>query len=108
MGIVPTIILFVFVAWVNVINSKYLIESNDGIRKRVVPAHRSSRNIHNDYGNLMFEVALYTPFLCSCGVILDITFSFSFSLLLYGESSSEQSFFVSLSPPMVDRCDGQH
>lgn len=81
MGIVPTIIMFAFVAWVNVINSKYLIESNDGIRKHVVPVHHSNRVISNDYGNLMFQVC----FLCivlffSYGETLAITPSFSFSL----------------------------
>lgn len=59
MGIIPTILLFVFVAWVNVINSKFLIESSSGIRKRVVPMHHSSRVIHNDYGNLMYQVSLF-------------------------------------------------
>ena len=56
MGIIPTICIFLAVTWANVINTKYLISANDGLKKRNLQI-RNGLVIENDYANLMYQVA---------------------------------------------------
>ena len=56
MGIIPTICIFLAVTWANVINTKYLISANDGLKKRNLQ-FRNGLVIENDYANLMYQVA---------------------------------------------------
>ena len=56
MGIIPTICIFLAVTWANVINTKYLISANDGLKKRNLQI-RNGLDIENDYANLMYQVA---------------------------------------------------
>ena len=56
MGIIPTIFIFLAVTWANVINTKYLISANDGLKKRNLQI-RNGLVIENDYANLMYQVA---------------------------------------------------
>ena len=56
MGIIPTICIFLAVTWANVINTKYLISANDGLKKRNLQI-RHGLVIENDYANLMYQVA---------------------------------------------------
>lgn len=56
MGIIPTICIFLVVTWANVINTKYLISANDGLKKRNLQI-RNGLVIENDYANLMYQVA---------------------------------------------------
>lgn len=56
MGIIPTICIFLAVTWANVINTKYLISANDGLKKRSLQI-RNGLVIENDYANLMYQVA---------------------------------------------------
>lgn len=37
MGIIPSLIVFFLVTIANIINTRYLIEANDGIKKRALP-----------------------------------------------------------------------
>lgn len=55
MGIIPTIIAFLLVTWANVINTKYLIDANEGLKKRNLQVH-NGMVIENDYANLMYQV----------------------------------------------------
>ena len=67
MGIIPTICIFLAVTWANVINTKYLISANDGLKKRNLQIRnglkkrnlqiRNGLVIENDYANLMYQVA---------------------------------------------------
>ena len=53
MGIIPTIVAFLLVTWANVINTKYLIDANEGLKKRNL---HNGMVIENDYANLMYQV----------------------------------------------------
>ncbi len=55
MGIIPTIVAFLLVTWANVINTKYLIDANEGLKKRNLQVH-NGMVIENDYANLMYQV----------------------------------------------------
>lgn len=55
MGIIPTIVVFLLVTYANVINTKYLIDANDGLKKRKLQV-RNGMVIENDYANLMYQV----------------------------------------------------
>lgn len=55
MGIIPTLIVFFLVTAANIINTRYLIESNDGLKRRQLPT-RDGLKIDNDYANLMYQV----------------------------------------------------
>ena len=55
MGIIPTIVAFLLVTWANVINTKYLIDANEGLKKRNLQV-RNGMVIENDYANLMYQV----------------------------------------------------
>ena len=56
MGIIPTICIFLAVTWANVINTKYLISANEGLKKRNLQI-RNGLVIENGYANLMYQVA---------------------------------------------------
>ena len=51
MGILAASILFFFMAWINLVNAKYLIEATDAIRKKVMNVDKQELNITNDYGS---------------------------------------------------------
>mgnify|MGYP000085416240 CR=1 FL=1 len=57
MGIIPTLIVFFLVTIANIINTRYLIEANDGLKKRSLPT-KGGLKIDNDYANLMYQVSL--------------------------------------------------
>ena len=55
MGIIPTIIVFFLVTVANIINTRYLIESNEGLKRRQL-SMKEGLKIDNDYANLMYQV----------------------------------------------------
>lgn len=55
MGIIPTIVVFFLVTVANIINTRYLIESNEGLKRRQLPM-KDGLKIDNDYANLMYQV----------------------------------------------------
>ena len=55
MGIIPSLIVFFLVTIANIINTRYLIEANDGIKKRALPM-KSGFKIDIDYANLMYQL----------------------------------------------------
>lgn len=58
MGILAATVLFFFMAWVNLLNAKYLIEATEGIKKRVMKVDKQELNITNDYAKIMYQVVL--------------------------------------------------
>lgn len=55
MGIIPTIIVFFLVTVANIINTRYLIESNEGLKRRQL-SMKEGLKIDNDYANLMYQL----------------------------------------------------
>ena len=83
MGIIPTVIVFFMVTVANIINTRYLIESNEGLKRRQLPM-KNGLKIDNDYANLMYQVRTTTELIPtnSFSDFLATTYSYSsFSLL---------------------------
>ena len=57
MGIIPSILVFLFVTVANLINTHYLIKSNEGLKKRQLEIKKEIK-VDNDYANLMYQVLL--------------------------------------------------
>lgn len=55
MGIIPASLVFLLVTAANVINTYYLIKSNEGLKKRQLEVKKGLK-IDNDYANLMYQV----------------------------------------------------
>ena len=56
MGIIPSILVFLFVTVANLVNSFYLIKSNEGLKKRQLEIKKEIQ-VDNDYANLMYQVS---------------------------------------------------
>ena len=55
LGIIPSIFVFFLVTLANIINTHYLIEANEGLKKRNLNI-RNGLKIDNDYANLMYQL----------------------------------------------------
>ena len=107
MGILAATVLFFFMAWINLLNAKYLIEATDGIKKRVMKVSKEELSITNDYAKLMYQVVL--PFLHhQIAVRKERLLPISLHLLRYDVGYLARNH-GNPSPPLSpkDRCDGQ-
>lgn len=70
-------IMYLLVTAANIINTYYLVDANDGIKRSKLPL-KSDMKIENDYANLMYQVGavsfVHSSYL-ECGVT---TYSWSF------------------------------
>ncbi|KAK8819844.1 hypothetical protein WA538_001949 [Blastocystis sp. DL] len=55
MGIIPMTIMYLLVTAANIINTYYLVDANDGIKRSKLPL-KSDMKIENDYANLMYQL----------------------------------------------------
>ena len=67
MGIIPTIVAFLLVTWANVINTKYLIDANEGLKKRNLQVHNG----------MVIENDLRESYVPSARLRIDVTTSFT-------------------------------
>lgn len=77
MGIIPMTIMYLLVTAANIINTYYLVDANDGIKRSKLPL-KSDMKIENDYANLMYQVSIMYSIHSSCLECGATTFSWSF------------------------------
>lgn len=70
-------IMYLLVTAANVINTYYLVDANDGIKRSKLPL-KSDMKIENDYANLMYQVGVVRSVDSSCLACGDTTYSWSF------------------------------
>ena len=77
MGIIPMTIMYILVTAANIINTYYLVDANDGIKRSKLPL-KSEMKIENDYANLMYQVGVEHSIHRSCLECGDTMCSWSF------------------------------